>query len=125
MVQLYLLKYLNRTSEDFACFQRGEKGEAGARGATGAKGESGVDGLMGPPGPQGPPGQAGPPGPPGLDGKPVCILLLSQFYVFILCTWHVHVITPNNLMQGREFSEEFIRQVCTDVLRGKSQTYRF
>ena len=66
--------------------------------ATGAKGESGVDGLMGPPGPQGPPGQAGPPGPPGLDGKPVCILLLSQFYVFILCTWHVHVITPNNLM---------------------------
>lgn len=25
-------------------------------------------------------------------------------------------------MQGREFSEQFIRQVCTDVLRGKSQT---
>lgn len=23
-------------------------------------------------------------------------------------------------MQGREFSEQFIRQVCTDVLRGKS-----
>lgn len=25
-------------------------------------------------------------------------------------------------MQGREFSEQFIRQICTDVLRGKSQT---
>lgn len=28
-------------------------------------------------------------------------------------------------MQGREFSEQFIRQVCTDVLRGKSQTRDF
>ncbi|KAF4013252.1 hypothetical protein G4228_004658 [Cervus hanglu yarkandensis] len=69
--------------------KRGEKGEPGVRGATGAKGESGVDGLMGPLGPQGPPGDPGPPGTPGLDGKP-----------------------------GREFSEQFIRQVCTDVLRG-------
>lgn len=40
----------------------------------------------------------------------------------LLFTWYVHVITPNNLMQGREFSEQYIRQVCTDVLRGKSQT---
>ncbi|XP_012901332.1 collagen alpha-1(XXI) chain isoform X2 [Mustela putorius furo] len=69
--------------------ERGEKGEPGVRGATGPKGESGVDGLMGPVGPQGQRGEAGPQGPPGLDGKP-----------------------------GREFSEQYIRQVCTDVLRG-------
>uniref|UniRef100_A0A8D1RFM6 Collagen alpha-1(XXI) chain n=1 Tax=Sus scrofa TaxID=9823 RepID=A0A8D1RFM6_PIG len=70
--------------------ERGEKGEPGARGATGPKGESGVDGVMGPAGPQGQPGETGPQGPPGLDGKP-----------------------------GREFSEQFIRQVCTDVLRAQ------
>ncbi|XP_044773646.1 collagen alpha-1(XXI) chain isoform X1 [Neomonachus schauinslandi] len=70
--------------------ERGEKGEPGVRGATGPKGESGVDGLMGPVGPQGQRGVAGPQGPPGLDGKP-----------------------------GREFSEQFIRQVCTDVLRAQ------
>uniref|UniRef100_A0A2K6FIR9 Collagen alpha-1(XXI) chain n=1 Tax=Propithecus coquereli TaxID=379532 RepID=A0A2K6FIR9_PROCO len=69
--------------------ERGEKGEPGVRGAIGPKGESGVDGLMGPSGPKGQPGEIGPQGPPGLDGKP-----------------------------GREFSEQFIRQVCTDVLRG-------
>ncbi|XP_032196193.1 collagen alpha-1(XXI) chain isoform X2 [Mustela erminea] len=69
--------------------ERGEKGEPGVRGAMGPKGESGVDGLMGPVGPQGQRGEAGPQGPPGLDGKP-----------------------------GREFSEQYIRQVCTDVLRG-------
>lgn len=40
----------------------------------------------------------------------------------LLFTWYVHLQPPNNLMQGREFSEQFIRQVCTDVLRGKSQT---
>uniref|UniRef100_I3N5Q3 Collagen alpha-1(XXI) chain n=1 Tax=Ictidomys tridecemlineatus TaxID=43179 RepID=I3N5Q3_ICTTR len=70
--------------------QRGEKGEPGIRGAIGPKGESGVDGLMGPVGPKGQRGEAGPQGPPGLDGKP-----------------------------GREFSEQFIRQVCTDVLRAQ------
>lgn len=70
--------------------ERGEKGEPGIRGAVGPKGESGVDGLMGPVGPKGQRGEAGPQGPPGLDGKP-----------------------------GREFSEQFIRQVCTDVLRAQ------
>lgn len=79
-----------------------------------------MDGLMGPVGPQGQPGETGPQGPPGLDGKPVCILL--SFIVFIAFYLYVHVITPNNFMQGREFSEQFIRQICTDVLRGKSQT---
>uniref|UniRef100_A0A2R9B2E7 Collagen alpha-1(XXI) chain n=1 Tax=Pan paniscus TaxID=9597 RepID=A0A2R9B2E7_PANPA len=67
-----------------------EKGEPGVRGAIGSKGESGVDGLMGPAGPKGQPGDPGPQGPPGLDGKP-----------------------------GREFSEQFIRQVCTDVIRAQ------
>ncbi|XP_046496485.1 collagen alpha-1(XXI) chain isoform X3 [Equus quagga] len=70
--------------------ERGDKGEPGVRGAIGPKGESGLDGLMGPAGPQGQPGETGPQGPPGLDGKP-----------------------------GREFSEQFIRQVCTDVLRAQ------
>uniref|UniRef100_A0A8C5L2X9 Collagen alpha-1(XXI) chain n=1 Tax=Jaculus jaculus TaxID=51337 RepID=A0A8C5L2X9_JACJA len=68
--------------------ETGDKGEPGVRGAPGPKGEAGLDGLMGPLGPRGQPGETGPQGPPGLDGKP-----------------------------GREFSEQFIRQVCTDVLR--------
>ncbi|NWZ44820.1 COLA1 protein, partial [Brachypodius atriceps] len=67
---------------------KGEKGDPGIRGISGQKGESGVQGLIGPPGLRGQPGDRGPPGPPGLDGKP-----------------------------AREFSEEFIRQVCSDVLR--------
>ncbi|XP_019487247.1 PREDICTED: collagen alpha-1(XXI) chain isoform X1 [Hipposideros armiger] len=70
--------------------EKGEKGEPGLRGAVGPKGESGMDGRMGPVGPQGQRGETGPQGPPGLDGKP-----------------------------GREFSEQFIRQVCTDVLRAQ------
>ncbi|XP_050828454.1 collagen alpha-1(XXI) chain isoform X1 [Serinus canaria] len=68
--------------------EKGEKGDPGIRGISGQKGESGVHGLIGPPGLRGQPGDRGPPGPPGSDGKP-----------------------------AREFSEEFIRQVCSDVLR--------
>uniref|UniRef100_G3WFQ7 Collagen alpha-1(XXI) chain n=1 Tax=Sarcophilus harrisii TaxID=9305 RepID=G3WFQ7_SARHA len=70
--------------------KKGEKGDSGSRGVSGPKGESGMDGLMGPIGPRGQHGETGPRGPPGLDGKP-----------------------------GREFSEQFIRQVCTDVLRAQ------
>ncbi|XP_001371684.2 collagen alpha-1(XXI) chain [Monodelphis domestica] len=70
--------------------EKGEKGDPGSRGASGPKGESGMDGLIGPIGPRGQHGETGPRGPPGLDGKP-----------------------------GREFSEQFIRQVCTDVLRAQ------
>ncbi|XP_036621893.1 collagen alpha-1(XXI) chain [Trichosurus vulpecula] len=70
--------------------EKGEKGDPGSRGASGPKGESGLDGLMGPIGPRGQDGETGPRGPPGLDGKP-----------------------------GKEFSEQFIRQVCTDVLRAQ------
>uniref|UniRef100_A0A8C6Z3V7 Collagen alpha-1(XXI) chain n=1 Tax=Nothoprocta perdicaria TaxID=30464 RepID=A0A8C6Z3V7_NOTPE len=69
-------------------FFNGEKGDPGIRGINGQKGESGIQGLVGPPGMRGQPGDRGPPGPPGSDGKP-----------------------------AREFSEEFIRQVCSDVLR--------
>lgn len=84
-----------------------------------------MDGLMGPVGPRGQPGETGPQGPPGFDGKPVCILLSFIIFIFsLLFTWYVHVITPNNLMQGREFSEQFIREICTDVLRGKSQSFK-
>ncbi|XP_043366325.1 collagen alpha-1(XXI) chain [Dermochelys coriacea] len=68
--------------------EKGEKGDSGIRGLNGQKGESGVSGLVGPSGPRGQQGDRGHPGPPGADGKP-----------------------------GREFSEEFIRQVCADVLR--------
>ncbi|XP_028930053.1 collagen alpha-1(XXI) chain isoform X1 [Ornithorhynchus anatinus] len=70
--------------------EKGEKGDPGIRGPSGQKGESGENGSMGPVGPRGQPGDTGPPGPSGLDGKP-----------------------------GREFSEQFIRQVCTDVLRAQ------
>lgn len=83
-----------------------------------------MNGLMGPVGPQGQPGETGPQGPRGLDGKPVCILLSFIVFIFsLLFICYVPVITPNHLMQGREFSEQFIRQVCTDVLRGKSQSF--
>ncbi|XP_067421589.1 collagen alpha-1(XXI) chain isoform X2 [Emydura macquarii macquarii] len=68
--------------------EKGEKGDPGIRGLNGQKGESGVNGLVGPSGPRGQQGDRGHPGSPGADGKP-----------------------------GREFSEEFIRQVCADVLR--------
>ncbi|KAJ7404366.1 Collagen alpha-1(XXI) chain [Pitangus sulphuratus] len=68
--------------------EKGEKGDPGIPGVSGQKGESGVQGLVGPPGLRGQPGDRGLPGPPGSDGKP-----------------------------AREFSEEFIRQVCSDVLR--------
>ncbi|XP_030918619.1 collagen alpha-1(XXI) chain [Geospiza fortis] len=68
--------------------EKGEKGDPGIRGVSGQKGESGIQGLIGAPGLRGQPGDRGPPGPPGSDGKP-----------------------------AREFSEEFIRQVCSDVLR--------
>ncbi|KAM7173811.1 uncharacterized protein RBU57_004126 [Macrochelys suwanniensis] len=68
--------------------EKGETGDPGIRGLNGQKGESGVNGLVGPSGPRGQQGDRGHPGPPGADGKP-----------------------------GREFSEEFIRQVCADVLR--------
>uniref|UniRef100_A0A8C8VL59 Collagen alpha-1(XXI) chain n=1 Tax=Pelusios castaneus TaxID=367368 RepID=A0A8C8VL59_9SAUR len=67
---------------------KGEKGDPGIKGLNGQKGESGANGLIGPSGPRGQQGDRGHPGPPGVDGKP-----------------------------GREFSEEFIRQVCADVLR--------
>ncbi|XP_006893219.1 PREDICTED: collagen alpha-1(XXI) chain [Elephantulus edwardii] len=70
--------------------ERGEKGEPGFRGAIGPKGEAGMNGLMGPVGAKGQRGETGPQGPPGVDGKP-----------------------------GKEFSEQFIRQICTDVLRAQ------
>ncbi|XP_062981117.1 collagen alpha-1(XXI) chain isoform X2 [Elgaria multicarinata webbii] len=68
--------------------EKGEKGDPGMRGTNGQKGEPGVNGFIGLPGPRGTQGERGSPGTPGSDGKP-----------------------------GRGFSEEFIRQVCADVLR--------
>ncbi|XP_060091187.1 collagen alpha-1(XXI) chain [Heteronotia binoei] len=68
--------------------QKGEKGDPGISGSNGQKGEPGTHGLIGLPGPRGMHGERGSPGAPGSDGKP-----------------------------GRGFSEEFIRQVCADVLR--------
>ncbi|XP_034292587.1 collagen alpha-1(XXI) chain [Pantherophis guttatus] len=71
----------------------GEKGNPGFHGIHGQKGEPGVNGLMGSPGSRGMQGERGFPGIPGSDGKP-----------------------------GRGFSEEFIRQVCADVLRTQLPT---
>ncbi|XP_077164750.1 uncharacterized protein LOC143822911 isoform X3 [Paroedura picta] len=68
--------------------QKGEKGDRGISGSNGQKGEPGANGLIGLPGPRGMHGERGSPGAPGSDGKP-----------------------------GRGLSEEFIRQVCADVLR--------
>ncbi|KAJ7341138.1 hypothetical protein JRQ81_004912, partial [Phrynocephalus forsythii] len=73
--------------------EKGEKGDAGIRGINGQKGEPGVNGLIGLPGPRGAQGERGPPGASGSDGKP-----------------------------GRGFSEDFIRQVCADVLRTQLPT---
>ncbi|XP_020637435.3 collagen alpha-1(XXI) chain [Pogona vitticeps] len=73
--------------------EKGEKGDPGIRGINGQKGEPGVNGLIGLPGPRGAQGERGPPGASGSDGKP-----------------------------GRGFSEDFIRQVCADVLRTQLPT---
>ncbi|XP_062981116.1 collagen alpha-1(XXI) chain isoform X1 [Elgaria multicarinata webbii] len=73
--------------------EKGEKGDPGMRGTNGQKGEPGVNGFIGLPGPRGTQGERGSPGTPGSDGKP-----------------------------GRGFSEEFIRQVCADVLRTQLPT---
>ncbi|XP_069462250.1 collagen alpha-1(XXI) chain [Ambystoma mexicanum] len=72
---------------------KGEPGETGERGSIGQRGEPGTDGLNGMPGPRGTNGDMGHPGLPGAEGRP-----------------------------GREVSEEFIRQVCTAVLRDHLQT---
>ncbi|XP_053142419.1 collagen alpha-1(XXI) chain [Hemicordylus capensis] len=76
-----------------ATAEKGEKGDPGINGLNGQKGEPGVNGLIGPPGPRGGQGERGFPGTPGSDGKP-----------------------------GRGFSEDFIRQVCADVLRTQLST---
>ncbi|XP_042294317.1 collagen alpha-1(XXI) chain [Sceloporus undulatus] len=73
--------------------EKGEKGDPGISGISGQKGEPGMNGLVGPPGARGGQGERGSPGIPGSDGKP-----------------------------GRGFSEEFIRQVCADVLRTQLPT---
>nr|XP_033794994.1 collagen alpha-1(XXI) chain-like [Geotrypetes seraphini] len=70
--------------------EKGDSGEPGLRGFDGQRGEHGTDGVTGAPGPRGTNGERGPPGLPGPEGR-----------------------------SGREFSEEFIRQVCRDVLRAQ------
>ncbi|XP_058879949.1 collagen alpha-1(XXI) chain-like [Acipenser ruthenus] len=67
---------------------KGEHGEPGIRGQHGHRGEHGLPGMVGPSGPRGLNGAMGPSGPPGIEGRP-----------------------------GRELSEDFIRQICLDVLR--------
>ncbi|XP_041108048.1 collagen alpha-1(XXI) chain-like [Polyodon spathula] len=67
---------------------KGEHGEPGIRGQDGHRGEHGQPGMVGPRGPRGLNGATGPSGSPGIEGRP-----------------------------GRELSEEFIRQICLDVLR--------
>ncbi|KAM4771465.1 collagen alpha-1(XXI) chain [Rhinophrynus dorsalis] len=70
--------------------EKGETGESGPRGLIGQRGEPGSTGLIGAPGPRGINGDRGSPGPPGPVGKP-----------------------------GREHSEEFIRQVCMDIVKAQ------
>ncbi|XP_051945641.1 collagen alpha-1(XXI) chain-like [Xyrauchen texanus] len=76
-----------------AAGQKGEKGtsgEPGQRGHNGHQGLPGQPGLMGPSGPRGQSGDIGPTGPPGPEGRP-----------------------------GRELSEQYIQQICRDVLRSE------
>ncbi|XP_066553017.1 collagen alpha-1(XXI) chain [Amia ocellicauda] len=68
--------------------ERGTPGEPGLRGQNGHRGDPGQPGQMGPSGPRGLNGGVGPAGPPGPEGRP-----------------------------GRELSEEFVRQICRDILR--------
>ncbi|XP_053566373.1 collagen alpha-1(XXI) chain-like [Bombina bombina] len=70
--------------------EKGETGDTGLQGFNGQRGEPGSPGLIGAPGPRGVVGEKGPPGQPGPEGRP-----------------------------GREQSEEFIRQVCMDVLKAQ------
>ncbi|XP_041044843.1 collagen alpha-1(XXI) chain-like isoform X1 [Carcharodon carcharias] len=66
----------------------GDPGESGTAGIRGQKGEPGLPGRTGHPGPKGNNGLSGAPGPPGPEG-----------------------------ISGRAISDEYIRQVCMDVLR--------
>ncbi|XP_075058620.1 collagen alpha-1(XXI) chain [Mixophyes fleayi] len=68
--------------------EKGEVGEPGHQGFNGQRGDPGPIGLMGTPGPRGISGDRGLPGLPGQDGRP-----------------------------GKEQSEQFIRQICMDVLK--------
>ncbi|XP_028676377.1 collagen alpha-1(XXI) chain [Erpetoichthys calabaricus] len=74
--------------------QKGEKGEPGSRGQNGLTGDPGQPGPMGLTGPRGQSGEMGPLGPPGPEGRP-----------------------------GRELSEDFIRQICMDVLRSELPSF--
>ncbi|XP_056421730.1 collagen alpha-1(XXI) chain [Hyla sarda] len=70
---------------------KGEKGEVGERGLiglNGQRGEPGPPGLIGAQGPRGITGDRGPPGLPGQEGRP-----------------------------GKEQSEQFIQEICMDVLK--------
>lgn len=70
--------------------EKGEVGEPGPQGFSGPRGEPGPDGLIGAPGPRGVNGDRGLPGLPGQEGRP-----------------------------GKEHSEQFIRQICLDVLKAQ------
>ncbi|XP_043537168.1 collagen alpha-1(XXI) chain [Chiloscyllium plagiosum] len=66
----------------------GEPGASGTAGMKGQKGEPGLPGRTGNSGPKGKTGLSGPPGPPGPEG-----------------------------ISGKVISDEYIRQVCMDVIR--------
>ncbi|XP_076141715.1 uncharacterized protein col21a1 isoform X1 [Alosa pseudoharengus] len=70
--------------------EKGTRGEPGERGQTGHQGMPGQPGLMGSSGPRGQNGDSGLPGPPGPEGRP-----------------------------GRHMSEEYIQQICREVLRNE------
>ncbi|XP_044145605.1 collagen alpha-1(XXI) chain [Bufo gargarizans] len=70
--------------------EKGEVGEHGPQGVNGQRGQAGPPGLNGAPGPMGISGDRGLPGLPGQDGRP-----------------------------GKEQSEQFIREICMDVLKAQ------
>ncbi|XP_071998359.1 collagen alpha-1(XXI) chain [Engystomops pustulosus] len=70
--------------------EKGDVGESGHPGLHGQRGAPGPPGLIGAPGPRGSSGDRGPPGMPGQEGRP-----------------------------GKEQSEQFIREICMDVLKAQ------
>ncbi|XP_031434789.1 collagen alpha-1(XXI) chain isoform X4 [Clupea harengus] len=78
----------------------GQKGEKGTRGEPGLRGQMGHQGLPGQPGLRGPSGQMGQNGDSGLPGSP----------------------GPEG-RPGREMSEQYIQQICREILRTEISSY--
>ena len=106
-----------------AC-QKGTRGEPGLRGQMGHQGLPGQPGLRGPSGQMGQNGDSGLPGSPGPEGRPVCVYSLPAYHAHSRGKpWqfqiNIHVYSCFFMLQGREMSEQYIQQICREILRSK------